>query len=100
MSVQLTYQASQLLFTSLSYARGLKGFLDAWSPSSPLPHVNELLRATAEFERNFEVWNISPVQGVVDSIKCITTTLWFGYRNCNSTYLIFARQKRCCGLEY
>nr|XP_043624942.1 uncharacterized protein LOC122596431 [Erigeron canadensis] len=45
----------------------LKGFLAAWPPSSPQPHVNELLIATADFERNLESWNISVPQGGVDS---------------------------------
>ncbi|KAA8526659.1 hypothetical protein F0562_008138 [Nyssa sinensis] len=45
----------------------LRGFLATWPPSSPLPHVNELLIATADFERSLESWSISPVQGGVDS---------------------------------
>ncbi|XP_057954737.1 uncharacterized protein LOC131148823 isoform X2 [Malania oleifera] len=45
----------------------LRCFLAAWPPSSPLPHVNELLVAAAEFERNLELWNMSPAQGGVDS---------------------------------
>ncbi|KAF2284718.1 hypothetical protein GH714_029526 [Hevea brasiliensis] len=45
----------------------LRSFLCAWPPSSPQPHVNELLIAVADFERNLDLWNISPVQGGVDS---------------------------------
>ncbi|XP_004305865.1 PREDICTED: uncharacterized protein LOC101301517 [Fragaria vesca subsp. vesca] len=45
----------------------LRAFLAAWPPSGPQPHVNELLVAIADFERNLESWNISPVQGGVDS---------------------------------
>ncbi|XP_022758871.1 uncharacterized protein LOC111305517 [Durio zibethinus] len=45
----------------------LTGFLAAWPPSCPAPHVNELLIAIADFERDLESWNISPVQGGVDS---------------------------------
>ncbi|EOX93622.1 Uncharacterized protein TCM_002512 isoform 1 [Theobroma cacao] len=45
----------------------LTGFLAAWPPSSPASHVNELLIAIADFERDLESWNISPVQGGVDS---------------------------------
>ncbi|XP_022943284.1 uncharacterized protein LOC111448102 [Cucurbita moschata] len=45
----------------------LRGFLSAWPPSGPLPYINELLVATADFERSLESWNISPVQGGVDS---------------------------------
>ncbi|XP_024928474.2 uncharacterized protein LOC107416811 [Ziziphus jujuba] len=45
----------------------LRGFLATWPPSSPQSHVNELLIATADFERNLESWKISAVQGGVDS---------------------------------
>ncbi|GKE85947.1 hypothetical protein Tco_1559689, partial [Tanacetum coccineum] len=43
---------------SSELCKRLKGFLAAWLPSSPQPHVNELLIATADFERNLESWNI------------------------------------------
>lgn len=52
---------------STELCKRLRAFLAAWPPSSPQPHVNELLIATADFERNLESWNISPVQGGVDS---------------------------------
>ncbi|XP_037494185.1 uncharacterized protein LOC105643473 [Jatropha curcas] len=45
----------------------LRSFLSAWPPSSPQPHVNELLIAIADFQRDLERWNISLVQGGVDS---------------------------------
>ncbi|XVF81368.1 hypothetical protein PTKIN_Ptkin15bG0149500 [Pterospermum kingtungense] len=45
----------------------LTSFLAAWPPSSPAPHVNELLIAIADFERDLQSWDISPVQGGVDS---------------------------------
>ncbi|XP_050204995.1 uncharacterized protein LOC126655039 [Mercurialis annua] len=45
----------------------LRSFLSAWPPSSPQPHVNELLIAIADLERDLEFWNISPVHGGVDS---------------------------------
>ncbi|XP_031375043.1 uncharacterized protein LOC116189497 isoform X2 [Punica granatum] len=45
----------------------LRAFLAAWPPSSPLPHVNELLKATADFERDLASWNISQVEDGVDS---------------------------------
>ncbi|XWS75937.1 hypothetical protein CRYUN_Cryun01aG0134500 [Craigia yunnanensis] len=45
----------------------LSGFLAAWPPSCPASYVNELLIAIADFERDLESWNISPVQGGVDS---------------------------------
>ncbi|XP_063950453.1 uncharacterized protein LOC108219853 isoform X2 [Daucus carota subsp. sativus] len=52
---------------SSELCKRLTVFLAAWPPSSPNPHVNELLIATADFERNLELWNISPVPGGVDS---------------------------------
>ncbi|KAM7492448.1 hypothetical protein LguiA_035369 [Lonicera macranthoides] len=65
---------------STELCKRLRAFLAAWPPSRPQPHVNELLIATADFERNLESWNISriiiagalmsctrPVQGGVDS---------------------------------
>ncbi|GJU02566.1 hypothetical protein Tco_1112904 [Tanacetum coccineum] len=52
---------------SSELCKRLKGFLAAWPPSSPQPHVNELLIATADFERNLESWNISVPEGGVDS---------------------------------
>ncbi|RHN58182.1 hypothetical protein MtrunA17_Chr5g0448351 [Medicago truncatula] len=52
---------------STELCKRLRTFLSAWPPSSPQPHVNELLVATADFERDLESWNISSVQGGVDS---------------------------------
>ncbi|CAL5406118.1 unnamed protein product [Camellia sinensis] len=52
---------------SIELCNRLRCFLAAWPPSSPLSHVNELLIATADFERSLELWNISAVQGGVDS---------------------------------
>ncbi|RVW46235.1 hypothetical protein CK203_086701 [Vitis vinifera] len=64
-SIDLSNITAAVYSTDLS--NRLTGFLAAWPPSSPLPHVNELLIATADFERNLESWNIRPVQGGVDS---------------------------------
>lgn len=47
--------------------RRISAFLAAWPPSSPLPYVNELLKATADFERDLESWNLSPAQDGLDS---------------------------------
>lgn len=52
---------------STELCKRLKTFLSAWPPSNPQQHVNELLVATADFERDLESWNISSVQGGVDS---------------------------------
>ncbi|CAA0816274.1 Unknown protein [Striga hermonthica] len=57
--------------TSTVYSRELNkrlgSFLASWPPSSPMQHVNELVVALSDFERSLESWNISPVQGGVDS---------------------------------
>ncbi|XVF31964.1 hypothetical protein REPUB_Repub17cG0040800 [Reevesia pubescens] len=52
---------------SIELCNRLTGFLAAWPPSCPASHVNELLIAIADFERDLESWNISSVQGGVDS---------------------------------
>ncbi|XP_055824785.1 uncharacterized protein LOC129893300 [Solanum dulcamara] len=64
-SIDLSSITASVYSTEL-YKR-LKNFLAAWPPSSPSPHVNELLIAAADFERNLDSWNISSVQGGVDS---------------------------------
>ncbi|KAF4360031.1 uncharacterized protein LOC115699041 isoform X1 [Cannabis sativa] len=64
-SIDLTNITAAVYSTELS--NRLRAFLASWPPSSPQPHVNELLVATADFERNLELWNISPVQGGIDS---------------------------------
>ncbi|KAL8512388.1 hypothetical protein ACS0TY_018756 [Phlomoides rotata] len=64
-SIDLSAITSAVYSTELSKRFGC--FLAAWPPSSPMPHVNELLIAMSDFERNLELWNISPIQGGVDS---------------------------------
>ncbi|KAJ4980949.1 hypothetical protein NE237_031786 [Protea cynaroides] len=63
-SIDLSNIAAGVYSTEL--CNRLRGFLAAWPPSSPLPHVTELLIATADFARDLESWNISSVQGGVD----------------------------------
>ncbi|XP_025667604.1 uncharacterized protein [Arachis hypogaea] len=64
-SIDLTNITAAVYSTEL--CNRLRTFLSAWPPSCPQAHVNELLTATADFERHLESWNISPVQGGVDS---------------------------------
>ncbi|KAG2390645.1 hypothetical protein LR48_Vigan07g007500 [Vigna angularis] len=64
-SIDLTNITAAVYSTEL--CKRLRAFLSALPPSSPQAHVNELLVAAADFERDFESWNISPVQGGVDS---------------------------------
>ncbi|KAL5865487.1 hypothetical protein ACOSQ3_003001 [Xanthoceras sorbifolium] len=64
-SIDLSNIAAAVYSTEL--CNRLRSFLAAWPASSPLPHVNELLVAVADFERDLELWHISPVQAGVDS---------------------------------
>ncbi|XP_059282074.1 uncharacterized protein LOC132035924 isoform X2 [Lycium ferocissimum] len=64
-SIDLSSITASVYNTEL--CKRLKNFLAAWPPSCPSPHVNELLIAAADFERNLDSWNISSGQGGVDS---------------------------------
>lgn len=55
-SIDLSNIAAAVYSTEL--CNRLRGFLAAWPASSPLPHVNELLVAVADFEWDIESWNI------------------------------------------
>jgi len=55
-SIDLTNITAAVYSTEL--CKRLRAFLSALPPSSPHAHVNELLVATADFERSFESWNI------------------------------------------
>lgn len=65
-SIDLPNIASAIYSTEL--CNRLRGFLASCPPSSPSPHVTELLIATADFERDLQSWKISSVHGGVDSI--------------------------------
>ncbi|XP_077222577.1 portal protein isoform X2 [Tasmannia lanceolata] len=64
-SIDLPNLAATVYSTEL--CNRLRGFLAACPPSSPLPHVTELLIATADFERDLQSWSISQVNGGVDA---------------------------------
>ncbi|XP_010442250.1 PREDICTED: uncharacterized protein LOC104725316 [Camelina sativa] len=64
-SIDLANIAAAVYSTQL--CNRLRAFLSAVPPSCPMPHVNELLIAVSDFERNLDSWGISPVQGGVDS---------------------------------
>lgn len=64
-SIDLSNIAASVYSTEL--CKRLRGFLVAWPPSSPLPHVTDLLIATADFERDLDSWNIRQVNGGIDS---------------------------------
>ncbi|KAF9589946.1 hypothetical protein IFM89_029562 [Coptis chinensis] len=56
-SIDLSNIAAAVYSTEL--CKRLKDFLATWPPSSPLPHVTDLLIAAADLERDLEFWNIS-----------------------------------------
>ncbi|GLT49920.1 hypothetical protein SLA2020_234460 [Shorea laevis] len=64
-SIDLSNIAAAVYSTEL--CNRVRGFLAAWPPSSPQLHVNELLIAITDFERDLESWSISAVQGGVES---------------------------------
>ncbi|XP_031492655.1 uncharacterized protein LOC116259141 [Nymphaea colorata] len=64
-SIDLPNIAAAVYSTEL--CNRLRGFLVACPPSGPSPHVTELLLATADFEGSLFSWNISPINGGVDS---------------------------------
>ncbi|KAF6141359.1 hypothetical protein GIB67_008536 [Kingdonia uniflora] len=66
-SIDLSNIASAVYNTQLF--KRLTSFLAVLPPSSPSPHVTELLIATADFERDLDLWKIRPVHGGVDSRK-------------------------------
>ena len=55
-SIDLTNITAAVYSTEL--CKRLRAFLSALPPSSPQAHVNELLVAAADFERDLESWNI------------------------------------------
>lgn len=55
-SIDLTNITASVYSTEL--CNRLRSFLSSCPPSSPQPHVNELLTATADFERDLDLWNI------------------------------------------
>ncbi|CAN6479606.1 unnamed protein product [Victoria cruziana] len=64
-SIDLPNIAAAVYSTEL--CNRLRSFLVACPPSGPSPHVTELLLATADFEGSLFSWNISPINGGVDS---------------------------------
>ncbi|KAF6166243.1 hypothetical protein GIB67_031027 [Kingdonia uniflora] len=66
-SIDLSNIASAVYNTQLF--KRLTSFLAILPPSSSSPHVTELLIATADFERDLELWKFRPVHGGVDSRK-------------------------------
>lgn len=64
-SIDLSNIAAAVYSTQL--CNRLRAFLSAVPPSCPQPHVNDLLVAVSDFERNLDSWGISPVQGGIDS---------------------------------
>lgn len=82
----------------------IRAFLAAWPPSGPQPHVNELLVAIAEFERNLESWDIRSVNEIwaefPSSIQLIRF-LWFDFLEWNAWKCRYKCQPAniCCFVE-
>ena len=55
-SIDLSKITATIYSSELS--KRLKRFLAACPPSGPLPHVNKLLVATSDFERDLETWKL------------------------------------------
>lgn len=68
-SIDLSNIAAAIYSTEL--CNRIRAFLAALPPSGPQPHVNELLIAIAEFERNLESWNIRSVKEIWTKIPSI-----------------------------
>ncbi|EPS74419.1 hypothetical protein M569_00332, partial [Genlisea aurea] len=64
-SIDLSAITSRVYSTELR--KRLQTCIASWPPSSPMPHVNDLLVAVVDFERSLELWNISPVQGGINA---------------------------------
>lgn len=73
-SIDLSNIAAAVYSTELD--NRLRGFLAALPPSSPSPHVNELLIATADFERDLESWNIRFVKETSFSFSTRVSNIW------------------------
>ena len=71
-SIELSAITAAVYSTELSKRLGC--FLAMWPPSSPLPHVNDLLIAMSDFERNLESWNIRFMWYLSTSQNRITST--------------------------
>lgn len=68
---------SSSIYSTELFSR-LRAFLVSCPPSGPTPHVVELVMATADFQRDLALWNISPIKGGVDAKELfhVYITLW------------------------
>ncbi|KZV54990.1 hypothetical protein F511_35699 [Dorcoceras hygrometricum] len=91
-SIDLSSITSSVYSTEL--CKRLKTFLATWPPSSPLPHVNDLLIAMSEFERSLELWNISPVHGGVDSQELYDSYIMVWIQDLQLTFLDLCKAEK------
>ncbi|KAL0423145.1 UNVERIFIED_CONTAM: hypothetical protein Sradi_0849300 [Sesamum radiatum] len=68
---------SSSIYSTELFSR-LRAFLVSCPPSGPTPPVVELVMATADFQRDLALWNISPIKGGVDAKELfhVYITLW------------------------
>ncbi|XP_047971704.1 uncharacterized protein LOC125214638 isoform X2 [Salvia hispanica] len=68
---------SSSIYSTELYSR-LKEFLVSCPPSGPSPPVAELVVATADFQRDLSLWNISYIKGGVDAKELfhVYITIW------------------------
>ncbi|XP_075506452.1 uncharacterized protein LOC142543220 [Primulina tabacum] len=91
-SIDLSSITSSVYSTEL--CKRLKSFLATWPPSSPVPHVNDLLIAMSEFERSLELWNISPVQGGVNSRELYDDYIMVWIQDLQLTFLDLCKAEK------
>ncbi|KAL6526394.1 hypothetical protein OROHE_015403 [Orobanche hederae] len=68
---------SSSIYSTELFSR-LRAFLVSCPPPRPTPPVVELVIATADFQRDLALWNISPIKGGVDAKELFNAyiTLW------------------------
>ncbi|KAL6558737.1 hypothetical protein OROMI_019087 [Orobanche minor] len=68
---------SSSIYSTELFSR-LRAFLVSCPPPRPTPPIVELVIATADFQRDLALWNISPIKGGVDAKELFNAyiTLW------------------------
>ncbi|KAG8383591.1 hypothetical protein BUALT_Bualt04G0029700 [Buddleja alternifolia] len=68
---------SSSIYSTELYSR-LRAFLNSCPPAGPSPPVVELVIATADFQRDLSLWNVSYIKGGVDAKELfhLYITLW------------------------
>lgn len=82
---------------SIELCNRLRGFLSSCPPSSPSPHVTELLIAAADFERDLQSWNI---RCVIKEPLVRKSFLIYTFYIRKSDYEFYWRTRICQELEH